>query len=261
MIASFSLIPLHHGEYVAHTGTVLEITKDPALPASLRAARGVLQAYHQRILAAHAGSDESELSTERRMADGDRDRHYSSLAQLAALYTRHPDAEMAAAGRKLEERFNDYGGITEITDQGMDDESFDINGILRDLAAPDMAAAATLIGADPWIAALRNAEEAVGRLSLDRNTERSNRTQANPENIETLRKKANKEYRKLVGIINAFMITDEGAEPWPGLTLKINTLINDTRQIVATRQGRAAAAKQEAAAQAGGAAQPGDATA
>ncbi|TCZ64715.1 DUF6261 family protein [Flaviaesturariibacter aridisoli] len=259
MITPFSLIPLHHGEYVAHTGTVLEITKDPALPASLRAARGLLQAYHQRILAAHAGGDESELSTERRIADGDRDRHYSSLAQLAALYTRHPEADKAAAGKKLDARFRDYGTITEITDQGIDDETFDIDGILRDLEAPEMAAAATLIGADPWIAALRSAEEAVIRLSLDRNTERSNRTQATPENIETLRKKANKEYHKLVGIINAFMITDEGAEPWPGLILKINTLIRDSRQVLAARQGRAAAAKQEAA-EADGAAQKGDAT-
>lgn len=243
MIPPFNLNPLHNGEYITFTGNVLRITGIPEVPASVRALHGQLNAFHERIQAQHVSEDESELTSERRAFDADRDRHFSSLYQLADLYTRHPAAEKAAAGRRLTARFADYGTITEIIEQGIDDESADIDSILRDLEAPELAAAVRLIGGDDWVAALKTAQAGVKEKSAERNAERSERQAQLPEDIDTLRKKANKAYRNLIDKINAYNNTDEGAEPWPGIIQKMNTLIVDTRQVLAARRGRAAAGK------------------
>ncbi|GAB4092969.1 DUF6261 family protein [Flaviaesturariibacter terrae] len=241
MIPAFNLTPLHNGEYISFMGTALDISSDPALPASVRSARGLLENFHNRIKAAHVGGDESALSRERRVFDAERDRHYSSLAQLADVYTRHPDAAKAAAGNLLANRFASYGTISEVILQGLDDETADIDSILRDLETPALASALSLIGGTEWAAALKAAQVKFKEKSQQRNSERSDRNARIPDDIESLRKEANKAYRALVEKINAYNNTDEGAEPWPGIIGKMKTLITDTRHLLAMRRGRAAA--------------------
>jgi hypothetical protein len=248
MIQNFSLRRLHNGEFLTFTTQFLGIINNPQLPASVQSARGQLEAFCRSISAAHVGQDESVLSRERRELDAARDAQYAGLVALVQAYCSSKDAAKRAAAEQLLDRMNDYGTVSEVTRQGDGDESADINGILRDLATPALATAATLIGAGDWIDELRHLQAAFEQKSMERNADRSERLEAQPENIDALRVKATAAYRSLCSKINAYNNTEEGAEPWPGIIARINTLIGETRNMLAGRAGRAAASAAAAAA-------------
>jgi hypothetical protein len=248
MIQAFSLRRLHNGEFITFTKDFLQIISDPALPASVRAARAQLETTLRAIEAAHVGTDDSALSGERRELDARRDELYSGLRRLAEVYGSNPLANKAAAGRKLATRMADYGSLRDVISQGDADESADINALLRDLATPDLAAAATLIGAGDWITELTGVQAAFEQKTQERNEDRSDRRSARPENIDTLREKAGEAFRSLCRKINAYNDTEEGAAPWPGIITRVNTLMDATRTLLAGRAGRAAASAAAAAA-------------
>ncbi|RYY96337.1 MAG: hypothetical protein EOO11_13740 [Chitinophagaceae bacterium] len=242
MIPPFPLRFLHNGEYISFSEDILDLLDRFTLPTSVVAACDGVRMYYRDIKAAHVGADESLVNQERRVLDARRDGLYSGLVHLAQAYVSNPVAEKCAAGRLLADRFSDYGTATEVIEQGDANESADINGVLRDLRMPEFAAAATLIGGDDWIVELTRVQARFEEKSAERNAEQTGRLQAQPLNIETLREKADLQFRNLFRKINSFHETEEGAAPWPELIAAISTVIANARLIVAARKGRAAAA-------------------
>ncbi|TCJ17837.1 hypothetical protein EPD60_06540 [Flaviaesturariibacter flavus] len=242
MIPEFNLRPLHNGEFLTFTKQVLKITDDPVLPRTVVSVRADLQLYYDRIEKAHVLEDDSEINKERRAIDAARDVQWSGLSQLAKAFATNPVPEKAAAGSRLATRMADYGTVEEVTDGGDADESADITGLLRDLQQPEYAAAVTLIGAGDWVAELTRLQALFESKSNQRNRERTERQQERPENIDALRLKATNAYRELYRKVNSFYIAEEGAAPWQRITSEWTTLVADTRNLLKSRRGRAAAA-------------------
>jgi hypothetical protein len=242
MLKPFSIRRLHNAELITFYNRFLKILSGASLPVALVTAVGVLERFAQAIDAGHVGDDESEMSDEMRDIDAARDEQYSGLSQLADAFCTSKVPEKRAAGSILAGRFADYGTVAEVTEQGGADESGDLRALLRDLRErPELAAAAAIIGAADWLEELDRLNTLYEEKALARNALRGKRLEEQPENIETLRPKAEEAYRTVCRKVNSFADTDEGSAQWTGLTSEINALFADTRNILAARRGRAKA--------------------
>ncbi|RYZ51236.1 MAG: hypothetical protein EOO14_18240 [Chitinophagaceae bacterium] len=149
------------------------------------------------------------------------------------------DPARRRAAQLLLARIGDYGTISEFTLQPFADESADITSLTRDVReSSELRDAAALIGAADFLDELGRLNTEFERTFLTRSAQS---TGTGPS-LGELRPMADKAYNTLCQKINSYCITEEGAEPWPGIIDRLNSLIAQSRTQLAARRGRAEAA-------------------
>ncbi|RYY41213.1 MAG: hypothetical protein EOO08_02735 [Chitinophagaceae bacterium] len=247
-IAAFNRKPLHNGEVITFYTRTLETIPDAGLPASVLSARNVLQSLLHDMSGAHVALGASEHTQEAQELDAARDEQFSGLVLQCRAQAQHKDPARRRAAQLLLARIGDYGTISEFTLQPFADESADISSLSRDIReSNELRDAAALTGATDFLDELHRLNSEFERVVLTRSAEAT----GNGPSLTELRPMADKAYNTLCQKINSYCITEEGAEPWPGIINKINRHITEARTQLAARRGRA-----EAAAAAGQATQP-----
>ncbi|RWU04017.1 DUF6261 family protein [Pedobacter chitinilyticus] len=100
-----------------------------------------------------------------------------------------------------------------------------LRNIINDwMTKPELTEAITVLQLTPWQTEIDAANNAFSQALSTRNDEL---VTAPTKNLKTLRLEGNEAYYKLRDMINAFMMINEGAEPWAGTIAKINQNISN----------------------------------
>lgn len=162
--------------------------------------------------------------------DRDRDRWLGQLTTSVDTAAISPDATTAAAGKKLKNVISPYRGIAgnEYTKQ-----TSQVRGLLRDLAADEMAPSIDALTLGTVIQKLRQANNVFANKYDERVTTEATRTRS-AVTAEDNRKAIDTEYQSIVQIVNAFAI----AATTPAIDTFIDTVNAriDLAKGVVTRQ-------------------------
>ncbi|RYY64897.1 MAG: hypothetical protein EOO12_08405 [Chitinophagaceae bacterium] len=239
LLSSLNRRPLHNGEVITLYTRTLEIVPATGLPAAVLTARNVLNSLVQDMSGTHVSQGGSLLTQQAQELEAARDEQFSALVFLCRAYSRHKDAGKCQSADELLACIGKFGNITEFTSQPDADESADVTSLLRDIReSSTLSAHADAIGATDFLDELGRLSTGFEAASLARTGERS--TEAGQPSLDDLRPLADRAFNTLCRKINSFADTEEGAEPWPGIIARLNTLIHETRTLLKARKGRAA---------------------
>ena len=172
-------------------------------------------------------------------ADLRRDYTFSGLVDLVNAAVKHFNAEVAAAGNRLKILFDTYGNLAAKNDKS---ETAGINNLVQDLE-DRFAADIALIGATEWVAELKANNEAYETLVRDRYDETGEKPEAK---MKQVRVEIDNAYRNLTTAIESLArLTDNPAETnmYNAFVGKLNIIITDYKNLIAQREGIAAAKK------------------
>lgn len=142
-------------------------------------------------------------------ADKIRDAAVGVLSNVVKDYLTSPVAEKAAAAQLLYPQLSPYKGIGR---HEKTKESEEVNGMLGVLSIEANAAAATLLGIDPEIAALRKANEDYEDAADSKALEVDKRMKVSDLDSQKLMNDANVLYEDIVRIVNAYAIVQTSDE-------------------------------------------------
>lgn len=144
-------------------------------------------------------SQKSLITDDIAKADNDRDTIYSSYKKAVESYLALPVAEMAQAAKVLAQHIKDYKINT--ADQ-LDKETGMLVNFITDLEGK-YAAQVTTLGLTPFVANMKEANERLRALTLQRTNERMGLVAGAMKNARTVTDKA---YRALVKMVNALAL-------------------------------------------------------
>lgn len=164
-----------------------------------------------------------------------RDRLLSGLMLMCRSQIFFPVAANSDAANTLLHAIGIYG--ENIQDQSYNAETASINNLLSDLATkPVLSAALTTIGAAPWIAPLKAANQQFDTLYQQRTADIA--TTALPFNMKEKRVEMMTAYETLTKKIAGMYEATDGAAPWNALTDKLHALNQQYIDLLAAREGR-----------------------
>lgn len=142
-------------------------------------------------------------------ADKIRDASAGVLVNVVKDYLTSPVAEKAAAAHLLYPQLSPYKGIGR---HEQTKQSEEVNGMLGVLSIEANAAAATLLGIDPEIAALRKANEDFEEAADEKALEMNERMKVSDLDSQKLMDEANRLYEEIVRTVNAYAIVQPSEE-------------------------------------------------
>ncbi|RYY83592.1 MAG: hypothetical protein EOO15_21095, partial [Chitinophagaceae bacterium] len=141
--------------------------------------------------------DTAKALTETAMTEDERrDARLSNLYGLVAIHAEDPDPALAAAAARIQRVLDKYGSLSAVSKAGLNAESAILSNLLADLARPECAADAALLGLDRWLSALKAANDAVNGAMLER--ARLNAETDLPFKMKDKRQEARRVYTKLL---------------------------------------------------------------
>lgn len=167
-------------------------------------------------------------------ADRERDDLFVGLTEHIRTAQRHYDPDRRVAAAALMPIVDTYAG-TQIKPAA--DETSYLNNFMDDMRAEKYTAYRAALDIDGWLAQLQTANEKYVSLSEQRATDQSTNIVGNSK---TTRKALDKAYSELVQVLNALCLVN-GEEKYAGLFAYLNTRIKYYEDLVARREGTAAA--------------------
>jgi hypothetical protein len=165
--------------------------------------------------------------------DAARDRLMSGLVKLCDAYTYGPNPDKRAAADLLSSSLDKYG--TGIANQNYQAESATITNILADWSThPPFTAAAALIGAEEWIAALQAANEEFKAAYLKRTTAMASATPTDA--FRDKRMETADAWKRVCSRLDSFFTIHEGAAPWSTAIAQLNALIDQYNAMLSARR-------------------------
>ncbi len=160
-----------------------------------------------------------------------RDRTFRGLALRIDSDCYHYDATVSNAANKLQsEVMNKYGNIVK---DNFQEETSSVNNLIADLTGT-YATEIGLLGIDGWITALQQDNTDFNEMYYQRIDEESTKTQLRMKQVRT---QVDTAYNVMVNRINALIIVN-GEAHYKDLVLKLNELLNKTKNTLAQRKGR-----------------------
>lgn len=173
-------------------------------------------------------NSKSDLLTD---LDTIRDRTFRGLALRVESDCYHYDATVSNAANKLQsEVFNKYGNIAK---DNFQEEISSVNNLIADLTGT-YATEIGLLGIDGWINALQQDNTDFNEMYYQRIDEESAKTQLR---MKQVRIQVDAAYNVMVNRINALIIVN-GEAHYKDFVLKLNELLNKTKNTLAQRKGR-----------------------
>lgn len=163
--------------------------------------------------------------------DSIRDRTFRGLALRIDSDCYHYDANVSNAAYKLQsEVMNKYGNIVK---DNFQEETSSVNNLIADLTGT-YATEIGLLGIDGWINALQQDNTDFNEMYYQRIDEESTKTQLRMKQVRT---QVDTAYNVMVNRINALIIVN-GEAHYKDFVLKLNELLNKTKNTLAQRKGR-----------------------
>jgi hypothetical protein len=136
---------------------------------------------------------------------------------VAALH--HFDPATVEAAQSLFNRLEAFGHITR---KAYEEETLDVNLLVRDLQSSEYAPKVAITGLAPWLQELQTAESAFEQLLELRGIEASRKPQGR---IKDVRRDADAVYRRMVDRINAAATIEDGATTYDEFIAQLNVQI------------------------------------
>lgn len=163
-------------------------------------------------------------------ADHVRDTTTTGLCDTVDGATRHFNAEVREAARRLSIVLDSFGNIKA---KGYNEQTAATKALIKDLETKYAAEVAT-VGIGDWVAELKANNAAVEALQDERYTDDATKE---PLKMKLARKQLDKDYKEIVRLINALLIV-EGPENYTDFVKEINQRVDKFNKIIAQRQGR-----------------------
>jgi hypothetical protein len=168
-----------------------------------------------------------------------RDVTFRGLVNANKAALSHYDEEVRKAAKRLQIILDAYGNVARMRSNEETSAIYNLNQELREKHAPDVAA----VGLNDWINKLEADNNEYAALVKSRNIELSQRSDLTMKDV---RKEVDAAYRTIVERIEALMLI-EGEEAYLPFVKRLNVTAEKYKNLVAQRQGAAAATKARAA--------------
>jgi hypothetical protein len=165
--------------------------------------------------------------------DGSRDNIVRGFDFSVKSYAFHFDPAKQKAAQKLQALLDRYGNIAA---KPIDQETAVIDDLLRELAAPDYAAALDVLAFNDWVVQLNAENQAFKDLMDVRYEETAQR--AFSTKMKGARAGVDRDFRAVVDYVEAQVIV-KGLAPYELFIHELNAILERYKNMLAQRQGRA----------------------
>jgi hypothetical protein len=199
--------------------------------------------FNDNYLPLYAEEDEAILKiskntfTEDRLeADRRRDMTFRGMVDMSKAALNHFDENIVASAKRLKILFDTYGNIAQLP---LQEETSAIYNLLQELGEK-YSMDASAAGLSPWIIKLTEDNNAYEELVKKGYSEEAAKTELRVKEVRT---KIDKVFRQIIDRLEALMLI-EGESNYIEFVKKLNVQLEKYSNILAQRQGRAAAKKE-----------------
>lgn len=170
-------------------------------------------------------------------ADAQRDNDFRGFADAVKAAQKHFNPLVATAAKKIKTLLDTTGNVANMPN---DQETSKIYNLIQELRSPTYSSEIALMRLDDWVAQLETSNQAFETLTRQRVEEISQRTLLK---VKQTRTDVDEIYRSIITRIEAYLNIGEEVSAYSQFIPELNTLIDNYRNLLAQRQGRAEAKK------------------
>lgn len=172
-------------------------------------------------------------------ADIRRDNDFRGFADAVKAAQKHFNPQVVTAAKKVKILLDTIGNVAPMAN---DQETSKIYNLIQELRSPAYSSEVALMKLEDWVAQLEEANQAFEALTRQRVEEVSQRTLLK---VKETRIAVDEQYRNIITRIEAYLNIGEEVSVYEAFIAELNALIDNYRNLLAQRQGRAEAKKEK----------------
>lgn len=172
-------------------------------------------------------------------ADTRRDNDFRGFADAVKATTKHFNPQVVTAATKVKILLDTTGNVAPMAN---DQETSKIYNLIQELRSPAYSSEIALMKLEDWVSRLEESNQAFETLSRQRVEEVSQRTLLK---VKETRIVVDEQYKSIIARIEAYLTIGEDILVYDAFIAELNTLIDNYRNLLAQRQGRAEAKKEK----------------
>jgi carboxypeptidase C (cathepsin A) len=236
-ISNIHLVALRNAEYIQFATDFLQIlTNNNRTNLKVVDEATALENLLTEISKIYKTDQGSSLTPILESLDAKRDSYVTGIYTTILGFSYHFNEAKQAAANDLLDYLKIYGSSQDITLSTLQAETATINNLVLDFTTkPNLVAALTELGLNPWVDELDTVNTSFSTTYLQRTNELG---ESNPNNIKQLRITANEKYNELKDMVEGQAIVNKTAPVYATTINSLNALVDQYNATLAARNGR-----------------------